>query len=396
MKERIGEVTVSLVLRTKALASGKYPVYIRVQRGSENRYFSCRCDFTQKEWASFERSPDHDHPAMSAYRKFLEASRALVTHEEFSFQRISEMTRRRNGCPVQDLIREYSTAMRKQNKHNTADMYLNLLSSFDEFAGGAPFPLARFTAEKGREFLRWLEDTKKNGPTTVNMKAKNLSAVLQKAVREHLIPENPMSGVKRPPVRRRIMNVEEGSLARLLNASEEELGPENHRWLQYWRAMYYGNGMNARDLLLLTKESIRADEIVFVRRKTQESNGREIHVPLTPELLDAIGRLSGGKEHILPDLDGFTPFSEQEHKKIKLIVKNINNHVKEACATLGIDEKVTTYAARHTFATRLLRKGVPVEFISDAMGHSRISTTQNYLDGYTSEQRRKRAELLKV
>lgn len=66
----------------------------------------------------------------------------------------------------------------------------------------------------------------------------------------------------------------------------------------------------------------------------------------------------------------------------------INEHMKGVAEKLGIGSDLTTYAARHSFATILQRSGVSAEFISEALGHSNVRTTQNYLAGFEDESKR--------
>lgn len=46
---------------------------------------------------------------------------------------------------------------------------------------------------------------------------------------------------------------------------------------------------------------------------------------------------------------------------------------------LGISSKVGTYVARHSFSSRLMRKGVSTHFIKESLGHSSVSVTESYL-----------------
>jgi integrase/recombinase XerD len=55
---------------------------------------------------------------------------------------------------------------------------------------------------------------------------------------------------------------------------------------------------------------------------------------------------------------------------------------------LGIEKKVTTYVARHTFSTVLKRSGVSTEFIQESLGHTDIRTTENYLDSFEKDVKR--------
>jgi site-specific recombinase XerD len=51
----------------------------------------------------------------------------------------------------------------------------------------------------------------------------------------------------------------------------------------------------------------------------------------------------------------------------------------------GIEDHVTTYSARHSFSTVLKRSGASVEFISEALGHTDVRTTESYLDSFENE-----------
>lgn len=396
MRERIGEVILHLSLNKSPLKSGKYAAYIRVQYKALNRYYSCHSEFTLKEWEKFEKFPDVGHPAMITFKTFREAVKKLIQEEDFSFTNLAQLTRRSRKNSIQELIKEYEKELTETSRHKTASLYATLRSSLDRFLGGKQLPVTQFSSERCEAFLRWLGDTLGNGSTTISMKARMLTAILQTAVKGHLIPTNPMKSVQKPTWKKRNLTISDDSLSKLLRADEATIGEVNYRYLQYWIASYYGNGMNMKDLLLLKRSDIRDGEIVFFRKKTQHTSVREIHIPITPQLNGAISALSGGRKYILPDLEDYTPNSVEEKKRIEQIIKNVNKHLKDTCRILRISEKVTTGTARHTFATKLLRCGVPVEYISDAMGHSRISTTQNYLDGYTREQRLRAASLLDI
>ena len=60
---------------------------------------------------------------------------------------------------------------------------------------------------------------------------------------------------------------------------------------------------------------------------------------------------------------------------------------------LGIGH-ISTYTARHSFATVLKRSGVNIAYISESLGHSDLKTTENYLASFEREERQKNAELL--
>lgn len=66
--------------------------------------------------------------------------------------------------------------------------------------------------------------------------------------------------------------------------------------------------------------------------------------------------------------------------------------MKKNAQTLEINTPVTTYVARHSFFTILLRNGASVEFISESLWHADIKTTQNYLGSFDIETKKGKIE----
>ena len=63
------------------------------------------------------------------------------------------------------------------------------------------------------------------------------------------------------------------------------------------------------------------------------------------------------------------------------VITNIktNAYLKEIADICGIKKNLTFHMARHTFATTVtLSNGVPIETVSNMLGHAKITTTQIY------------------
>ena len=96
---------------------------------------------------------------------------------------------------------------------------------------------------------------------------------------------------------------------------------------------------------------------------------------------------------VFPELEGNeTP--ERQKQLIQQLTHVINDNMKIIAKELGINKSVTTYAARHSFATVLKRSGVSVAIISEMLGHGSLKTTQNYLDSFESDMLEKTANAL--
>ena len=103
-----------------------------------------------------------------------------------------------------------------------------------------------------------------------------------------------------------------------------------------------------------------------------------------------IGRYAGycaNAGYLFPILDSrvhITPM--QRFNRVRKLCHQINKELHNLATELGIKENVTTYVARHSFATVLKKSGVNIGIISQALGHQDIKTTQIYLSKFDDEQ----------
>lgn len=79
---------------------------------------------------------------------------------------------------------------------------------------------------------------------------------------------------------------------------------------------------------------------------------------------------------------------------MKNFIRYINQHFRNFAKSIGIEEKVSTYWARHTFATNAIRNGASMEFVSEALSHSSINTTRAYFAGFENEEKKEFAKKL--
>ena len=167
----------------------------------------------------------------------------------------------------------------------------------------------------------------------------------------------------------------------------------------YWLFMYLCNGMNVKDVCLLKWANINGNTLNYVREKTKNTDKKEtkIRVSLKHESFAIIkkwGQPSINKDtFIFPHLNNKMT-AERQRRVYQQVTKNINKYMKRIAKKVGIDKEVTTYYARHSFATILQRSGANISMISDLLGHSNLSVTQNYLSGFESEQIEKTTDVL--
>jgi integrase/recombinase XerD len=163
--------------------------------------------------------------------------------------------------------------------------------------------------------------------------------------------------------------------------------------------MYLCNGINVKDLCLLKHDNIKGDVLEFERAKTIRTKRKvePIRVALTDHLIVIIKKWGStnkeGSRYIFPVLEkGLS--AERARQLIQQLTQLINKHMRAIARQLEISKDVTTYAARHSFATVLQRSGVSTEYISEALGHSNVRTTQSYLGGFEDEHKKEISKAL--
>jgi integrase len=111
------------------------------------------------------------------------------------------------------------------------------------------------------------------------------------------------------------------------------------------------------------------------------------------EIINRIGNpVQLPDNYIFPYLTGIESV-EKELAMIHDVVKRTNMRMRRVATALGIPN-ITTYTARHSYATVLKRSGANIAFISESLGHSDLKTTENYLANFETEEREKNARLL--
>ena len=162
---------------------------------------------------------------------------------------------------------------------------------------------------------------------------------------------------------------------------------------------FLANGMNMTDIFRLKNKNIKEDEIRFVRFKTKnKKNEVAITVALTPNLKSIIKRHGNvainDEVYVFPVLNS-AKNEEEIYRLITQKTKQINYHIKAIAKKVGIPagfaKSISTYHARHSFATILKDSGESIEYIKESLGHTNSATTEKYLKSFGADHRKKTA-----
>ena len=151
--------------------------------------------------------------------------------------------------------------------------------------------------------------------------------------------------------------------------------------------MFLLRGLPFVDLAYLRKSDLRDNVITYRRRKT----GRTLSVTLTAEAMILVKRYMN-RDSSSPYLFSLLKSREgtpEAYREYQSALRRFNNDLKSLSRKLRISSSVTSYTLRHSWATTAKYRGVPIEMISESLGHKSIKTTQIYLKGFELEERTK-------
>ena len=163
--------------------------------------------------------------------------------------------------------------------------------------------------------------------------------------------------------------------------------PGQRKALDFWFFSYTCNGMNIKDICFLRNENLKPDSLNFFREKTKHTNNNQtpVQVPLTAYAKSIIEKYrnpdNSPKAFVFPILNP-TDKAIDKRKKVQAFTHLINDNIKKIALSVGLSNDISTYFARHSFATLAIQGGASIEFVSEALAHSDIKTTRGYIDSF--------------
>jgi integrase len=383
--------------------NGKCSVKIRITFNRKRAYFNTGIALTAEEFQQVmhgqRRTVEQKEALLKLNHLFAKAETLIDKLPVFTFSAFEEkyLEQRNTLDSVSFAFDKYIEQLKLENRIGTAVSYECARNSITKFRKDLTF--AEITPDLLKKYeTKMLKDGK--SASTIGIYLRSFRAIYnQQNIDRSLYPFGEQKSKYSIPTSRNIkkaLTLEEiGKIYQYAapTGSPKEMAKD------YWLFLYLCNGMNVKDFCLLQWSNIEGQILTYKRAKTQRSRkeSKLISVALKPETLEIIrkwGQPSISKEaYIFPHLkQGMS--AEAERATYQQLTKTINKYMKRICAELGFNKDVTTYFARHSFATVLKRSGAKIEMISELLGHSSVDITESYLDSFEMEQIQKETDVL--
>lgn len=393
------KATTAIIHYTRRLRKdGTYPVKLRITHNRQQRYYNTSHNLTE---ADFEKTQgerprgDFKDIALKLQKAERKANQVIEDLPVFTWKSFKKLFI--DNRPIKGLISEafqdYAKELRVAGRIGTAVSYECANSSLSKFIPGAKY--IDITPDVLRHYEKWMvgDGNSGNSISTVGIYLRSLRTMFNNAIAEGSLNKDYYPFGRKKYEIPTSNNVKKALTIKDIAAiyyHKPPPGTTAERSKDYWLFLYLCNGINIKDMCLLRYENIKGDVLSFERAKTIRTKRKVelIRVTLTEDLKRIVNdwgnKNKAGDNFIFPVLaKGLSP--ERERQLIQQITGVVNDHMKAIAEDLGIEQPCTTYAARHSFATILQRSGASTEFISEALGHSNVKTTQNYLAGFEDD-----------
>lgn len=383
--------------KRKAKKDGTFPLILRISHFGQTTSISLGLSFLDKDWddkkkcvkASFQGTE-----SVTRLNNILQKKRSKAIDIITQLDEQEEL----NGLSVTQIKDRIVNADKLKSFHSFGNDLVNELLSVNRIGSVRSYAHAltaikNFTKksdirfeEINYDFLNKFEKHHLQKGGSLNGLAaylRSIRAIFNKAIKLDLIDQKHYPFIKytlkTKPTKKRAIS------ASLINKIKELELSETHPCFHarnYFMASFYLMGISFIDLALLKVSDIKDGRIYFKRRKTKQ----EFNIKITESLNEILNSYLVGKgknEYIFPIAKGLD--SVQEYKKLEWARKRYNKKLKELGALCGIEETLTSYVSRHSFASLAKNNDIPITAISEMMGHTSIKTTQVYLDSLSSD-----------
>lgn len=260
----------------------------------------------------------------------------------------------------------------KQRKPSTCSNYMTARRSLATFLGGEDIAIERVSPTLIEKYSSWLS-ARGVCSNTISCYMRSLRFMYNTAVkRKRTRQQNPFRNVFTGNEKTRKRALTKDEMRRI-----EGIKPADGTFTSLARDIFmfsfYAMGMPFTDIAALKKSQISNGVITYRRQKT----GQEVKVGIEPCMTRIMKRhCREDSEYVFPLHKGLqgTP-----HRAYEKLLNRYNRALNAVAEQAGIHGKLTSYVARHTWASMAYHSNVPLNVISQAMGHATPRTTLIYI-----------------
>ncbi|MDO4181970.1 MAG: site-specific integrase [Bacteroidales bacterium] len=262
--------------------------------------------------------------------------------------------------------------LRLVGKVRTSDTYTTTVNSFVRFRDETDVLLEEMDSSLMMEYETWL---KSNGicPNTTSFYMRNLRAIYNRAVEEELtIQRHPFKHVY-TRIDKTVKRAVSLKIIRQIKDLDLKDSPLDDYARDIFMFSFYTRGMSFVDMAFLKKKNLQDGILSYRRQKTNQ----QILIKWEKPMQEIVSKYDTSQTpYLLPIIRNM---QSDEWRQYKSAAHLVNVKLKKLGRRLDLGIPLTSYVARHAWASIAKSKNIPISIISEAMGHDSENTTRIYL-----------------
>jgi len=370
---------------------GEHSIYLRLTRNRKHAYIALGISILEKDWDEVNSRVKKSHTNSVRLNNLISKKRAKIDdicldlaskNDNFKVGLVKEIFLDNRSLNFIKYFDDYVTNFKSKGKIGTYKKVKTILEKLKEYLNHKDINFEDIDVHFLKNYEYYLLEVKKNSINTVHSNIKAFKTLFNKAIDESLISheKNPFKAFKLKTEKVHVSYLTEEELTKIEDLQlNGDLVMEQHRKLFVF-ACY--TGIRISDLLQLRWSDYDGERLKFIVGKT--NNILTIRIVDKPkEILSYFEDICTSKLNgslIFPFIKNNIDFDDpnEVHKAVSSNTAHINKNLKIIASKAGIEKHLTFHKSRHTFATRALRKGIRIEYVSKLLGHSSIEMTQHY------------------
>ncbi|MFG5858017.1 MAG: phage integrase SAM-like domain-containing protein [Dysgonomonas mossii] len=386
--------TVNVVLfKSKTLANGEHPLMIRVCKDNKKKYKSLGISIHPQFWDFDKNKPRKNCPNKEQIQTLIsdnikDLSGSILDfkteNKEFTATKVIERVKEPSlKKTVEQLFDSEINRLQGEGRLKYASTYKELKASLLNFNMHLDIYFSEIDINWLKRYEAYLR-TKGLADNSIGVRFRTLRTLFNKAISENIVKSDyyPFKAYK-------VSKLRKGTVKRAITKADIEL-IINHKVesdysqlaIDLFYFSYLSGGINFVDMAYLKADNIIDKRLIYNRKKTKKL----IKLPMQEKALHIIDKYKSDNCYLFPVLSDFHKTEVQKANRIHKVLAKVNKCLKEIGTELNLPIDITTYVARHTYATVLKRSGVNTSIISESLGHSSEKVTQIYLDSFENSQ----------
>ncbi|CAN5689940.1 site-specific integrase [soil metagenome] len=384
-------VTVNIIYRTeKQNAQTECPIYLRITKDRKSKYIALGIRVKPEHWDDAKKQVKKSHPTSQQINAFITSkineaqgvALELQLKDKYIVpQNVKEQVM---GKPAVSFIKYFEKHI-KELEHSgqmgSWDKAQSVFGKIKKYMEGKDLLFDEITVSWLKNYEMYMRHTLGNKTNTIHSNLKVIRKLINLAINEDLFQyeRNPFHKykLKWENVKKEFLSedeLREFELLELIPGSRKD-----HHRNMYVFAAYVG-GLRISDILQLRWNNFDGEKIIIETQKTKST----ISIKLPSKALEILEQYhndaSKPVDFIFPILKNYIDYTNKRvlFRAISSATAYTNTDLKDIKELLGWTKHIHFHTSRHTWATRALKKGMRIEYVSKLMGHASIKVTQGY------------------